>query len=280
MIKANFHTHCTLCDGKSTAEEMVAAAIERDFTALGMSCHGDTFFDPEYRLDLPGYFAAMRNLRERLRGDSFPGGAGLELFIGLEQDNLALMDGTEEAEYIIGSTHYMKAGDEYLSVDNTEEELRRLCEEYYGGDYYALSRAYYDLVSRIVDRTDCTFIGPYDLVVRFNDSMRFLDESDPRYLGPALEVMEALVRRDRPFEINTGAFARGRKREMYPNAYLLRKLREFGGEIVISSDAHEAALLDGGFDEAVRQAVAAGFTHTNVLAREGGRLVWRQTALK
>ena len=67
---------------------------------------------------------------------------------------------------------------------------------------------------------------------------------------------------------------------MYPNAFLLRKLREFGGEIVISSDAHEAALLDGGFDEAVRQALAAGFTHTNVLAREGGRLVWRQVALK
>ncbi len=274
-ILANFHTHCTMCDGKSTAEEMILAAIGKGFHTLGMSCHGDTFFDPEYRLDLPGYFAEMKRLREVY-------GSRLEILAGLEQDNLARMDGTEEAEYLIGSTHYLKAGEEYLSVDNTEEEMRRLAEEYFGGDYYRLSRAYYDLVSQVVDRTDCAIIGHYDLVVRFNDSMRFLDEEVPLYWKPALEVMEALVKRGRPFEINTGAYARGRKKDLYPNPFLLRKLREFGGEIVISSDAHEAGLLDGGFDEAVWQAVRAGFTHTNLLVRGTGGTgapEWRQAPL-
>ena len=31
MITTNFHTHTVFCDGKSTPEEMVLAAIEKNF---------------------------------------------------------------------------------------------------------------------------------------------------------------------------------------------------------------------------------------------------------
>ena len=39
MIKANFHTHTTYCDGKNTPEEMVQAAIALGMTAIGFSGH-------------------------------------------------------------------------------------------------------------------------------------------------------------------------------------------------------------------------------------------------
>ena len=39
MIKENFHTHTTFCDGSHSAEEMVLSAIEKGFTALGFSGH-------------------------------------------------------------------------------------------------------------------------------------------------------------------------------------------------------------------------------------------------
>ena len=39
MIKTSFHTHTTFCDGKNTPEEMVVAAIEKGFVALGFSTH-------------------------------------------------------------------------------------------------------------------------------------------------------------------------------------------------------------------------------------------------
>ena len=73
-----------------------------------------------------------------------------------------------------------------------------------------------------------------------------------------------------PFEINCGAVNLGRKKELYPRPELLRHLHELGGEILISADAHQKELLDGGFEEAMEVARWAGFTHTNLLVREAG----------
>lgn len=45
MELKNFHTHTTYCDGKNTAEEMILAAINQGFTALGFSGHSHTSID-------------------------------------------------------------------------------------------------------------------------------------------------------------------------------------------------------------------------------------------
>ena len=37
MLKANYHTHTVLCDGKNTAEEMVQRALDLGFKYLGFS---------------------------------------------------------------------------------------------------------------------------------------------------------------------------------------------------------------------------------------------------
>ena len=96
----------------------------------------------------------------------------------------------------------------------------------------------------------------------------------------ALEAMEHLVGQGMPFEINCGAHNRGRKAELYPRRSLLRALHDFGGEILISSDAHQAACLNGSFDVAVERARACGFTHVNVLAHDvAGNVEMRQLAL-
>lgn len=40
MLKADFHTHTTYCDGKNTPAEMVKAAYDMGFTDFGISGHG------------------------------------------------------------------------------------------------------------------------------------------------------------------------------------------------------------------------------------------------
>ena len=40
MLKTNYHTHSTFCDGKDTPEEMVKTAIEKGFDVIGFSGHG------------------------------------------------------------------------------------------------------------------------------------------------------------------------------------------------------------------------------------------------
>ena len=229
--------------------------------------------------------------------------------------------GTLGAEYTIGSTHFVpvpgssvwstpaafgthREGSEnwdLIGVDGDIGMLHDQCRQYYGGDFYALSADYYRFEAMVATRLHPTFIGHFDLITRFNDLSRadgghFLDEMSERYLLPARRAMEALVPYGLPFEINCGAVNRGRKRELYPRPELLRHLHALGGEILISADAHQKELLDGGFEEAMELARWAGFTHTNLLVRAvgaddasrpakntkpdaGGTLYWRTAAL-
>lgn len=286
-IRGNFHTHTTFCDGKNTAEEMAEQAAVLGFTHLGYSGH----MDPDIRMDLAAYDAEIRRLQEKYRaGSEHP---GMDILRGVELDVLYVpRDEAEERllrgmDYLIGSTHFIDApsGGRQGSVDDTRERLETFCREEFGGDYYRLSRAYYETEAGVFTCIRKQFDGPFfvghfDLVTRFNDELHFLEESDPRYYGPALEVMDYLVSRDIPFEINCGAVNRGRKAELYPNRFLLRHLRRMGGQILINSDAHQRELLDGGFETAVRTAAECGFTHTNILEHNGaGAVTWRQVPL-
>ena len=269
-LRANYHTHTTLCDGKNTPREMAEEAVRLGFTHLGYSGH----MDADIHMDWETYRAEIARLREEYRGR-------LEILCGVELDTLYDPDCAPGAEYIIGSTHFLDVPSERpLSVDASPEDLRTLAKEFFGGDWLRLAKAYYGLEATVYDRTRCTFVGHFDLVTRFNDDLRVIDEDSPAYLGPALEAMERLVRQGLPFEINCGAVNRGRKKELYPNRRLLKALRGFGGEIVISSDAHEKGLLNGAFGAAVAAAVECGFTHTNILTGGGDRPVcWEQLAL-
>lgn len=270
-ILANYHTHTVLCDGKNTPLEMAQRAAELGFTHLGFSGH----MDPDIHMEIQEYYRQIGLLKEQFKGK-------LDILMGVELDALYDPDCAPQAEYIIGSTHFLDVDSEIpMSVDNSEEMLAALCHEFYADDYYAMSKAYYELEATVYDRLHCTFVGHFDLITRFNDSLHFLDETDPRYYMPALEAMEHLVKQDVPFELNTGAVYRGRKKEFYPNNFLLKKLREFGGEIFISSDAHQREHLNGCFDEAARAALLCGFDHYNILEHDGtGKVVMREVPLR
>ena len=265
-IRANYHTHTVFCDGTNTAEEMVCQAIALGFEHLGFSGHIDDFAE----VDKEKYFPEIKRLEAKY-------GDRIEILHGIELDNLRKPEEAAGAEYIIGSTHYLNVpavDGKPVSVDGHAENVKFLADEYFGGDYYKLSAAYYDFEAQVYDRLHPTFIGHFDLITRFNDlppqqGGHFLDEGDPRYIKPALEAMEYLVSRGMPFEINCGAINRKRKLEPYPAPRLLRALHDFGGEILISSDAHQKELLDGCFDIAVERARAAGFKHINILTRDG-----------
>ncbi len=269
-LRANFHSHTTFCDGSATAEQMVRAALERGFTQLGFSGH----MDPDVHMDWPAYVTEVRRLQAEYADR-------IDILLGVELDSVYDPACCPGAEYVIGSTHFLDVETpEPMSVDSSEEHLRALCREHFGGDWLALCRSYYELEAQVYDRTHCDFVGHFDLVTRFNDSMRFVDETSPAYLAPALEAMERLVNQGVPFEINCGAVNRGRKAEPYPRHELLRALHDFGGEIIISADAHQPELLDGGFDVALRSAADCGFTHVNILAHDAaGQVEWRQLAL-
>lgn len=272
MLKADFHMHTNLCDGKNTPEEMVIAAIDIGLKHMGFSGH----FDPEngVHMDIKEYLKEIRRVKEKYKDR-------IDILLGGEIDCLYPEPEIErELEYVIGSTHSALYNGNVIPVDDTEEKLDNACKEYFGGDYLKLAREYYRTEAGIADKIHPDFIGHFDLVTRFNDSMHFLDESNPAYVKYALEAMEYLVKKDIPFEINCGAYNRKRKKDLYPNIIFLRALHDLGGRIVINSDAHETGKITGGFEKAVENAVSCGFTHTGILIHnEKGSVEWKELAL-
>lgn len=267
MLLGDFHTHSTLDDGKSTLEEMAAAAYDLGLTHFGFSGHSFEEYGQDFCLpqkNVPIYLETARKLQEAYRGR-------MEVFVGMELDYFGENPGG--LDYVIGSVHCVKQGDAACYVDESSQASQRAVDEYFGGDWYRYTDAYYDLVADLPRKTGCQWIGHFDLVTKFNEQAHTIDEDSPRYLRRALEVMEYLVKQEVAFEVNTGAIARGYRTTPYPGNALLRQLKEFGGEIIVNSDCHYAPQLCFGFDQAAELAQAAGFTHTNLWTRDGLRPV-------
>ena len=52
MVKRDFHMHTTFCDGKSSAEEMVLAAIAKGLDVMGFSGHAYTSLDTTWCMSI------------------------------------------------------------------------------------------------------------------------------------------------------------------------------------------------------------------------------------
>lgn len=256
LLRTNYHTHSTLCDGMSTLRENVEYALKLHFSHLGFSGH----MDADIHMDLGKYVREVRKLRKEYKGR-------ISILCGIELDTLYDASCARGLDYIIGSTHFLDVPyEKLLSVDDTVEDLVLLCNEFFGGDYIKLCKAYFELAATTYDKLHCTFIGHFDLVTKFNDFLHFADEESKRYLGPAYDAIEYLIHEGVPFELNTREVHRGK---IYPGKNMLKRIRELGGEIIISSDAHHAIELNKGFFMAIRIAKECGFDHTNILKMDG-----------
>jgi histidinol-phosphatase (PHP family) len=81
--------------------------------------------------------------------------------------------------------------------------------------------------------------------------------------------MEAILEHNRIFEVNTGAMYRYNKSEPYPSKNLLMELKKRGGEVLLTSDSHDAASLCYAFDEMRDVLKSCGFTYQKRLTKNG-----------
>ena len=244
MITKDLHAHTTYCDGANSPEEMVKAAIDKGLTTFGLSGHSYTFFDTSYcmqREDIPRYIAEVNYLKAAYYDR-------IHVLCGVEQDYYSDYP-TDEFDYVIGSVHYLKLGEEYVPVDESADILRSAADRYFSGDMIALCEEYYRTVAYVANKTGCDIIGHFDLISKFNEREHLFDESDPRYVAAWKAAADELLKADVPFEINTGAISRGYRTAPYPNADMIAYIKTNGGRFVLSSDAHTADAIAYGFEE-------------------------------
>lgn len=243
MILTDFHTHTYICDGKNTAEEMVNAALSMGLEKIGFSGHSFTPFDRDYSMSEEGtvkYFEEINALKEKYK-DKIQILCGIELDLLSEEPKLPF-------DYRIGSVHYLKLGDEIITVDAGKEILIKAADKHFGGDMLSLAEEYYRCVAEFKNR-DIDIIGHIDLITKLNKDNCLFDPDCPRYKNAALNACDALLPKNIPFEINTGAISRGYQDSPYPADFILEHIKEKGGSVIFSSDAHHKDNLCFQFDK-------------------------------
>ncbi len=251
MKRGNLHTHSIYCDGKSSLEETVKAAIEKGFSYLGFSGHGHTTFDDSYCMSKENeekYFKEINFLKEKYKDK-------IQILCGIERDLFS--DYFEHNyDYEIASVHYIRCGEKLFDVDNTAQIQNQCIKEYFDNDPYAYAEEYYRLVSQL--RGD--IIGHFDLLTKFDRNNEIFSPKEERYKKAALGALETLLEKDAVFEVNTGAMSRGYKDAPYPDIWILEEIKKRGGRVIITSDCHDAKHLDYAFEETEKLLSDIGFT--------------------
>lgn len=253
MAYSTFHNHTSFCDGKSTAEEMVQAAVAAGCPSFGFSGHSYTWFDESYcmsKTNTEAYRQEIARLKTAYTGR-------IRILCGVEQDYCSDAS-TDGYDFVIGSVHYVRKNGHYLPVDNSKEELLRGVNAQYGGDILSFCEDYYRQMADVQRKTGCTFLGHFDLVTKFNEGGALFSEEDPRYRRAALGAVDALCKQGAVFEVNTGAMAKGYRTVPYPARFLLEHIRDGGCKVILNADCHDREQLLFGLEDAKRLAMDMG----------------------
>lgn len=248
------HVHSQFCDGKSTAEEMVLSAIERQFVSLGISSHAVQEFDQFYAISPESeqdYIAEIKRLQEKYQGQ-------IRLWLGTERDALSIAD-RRKYEYVIGSLHYLEKGGQRFPVDGDEALIHSVIQSAYQGDGDAMAVEYYEALGTYIAEYKPDIIGHFDLVVKYSRQGQLFDPNSPRVVRAAKGTMEKALKGCRVLEVNTGAAARSPVGGIYPSPLLLRHWRELGGDVILASDCHDAKNIAFGYEEGLRLIRDAGY---------------------
>lgn len=262
MIKSNFHTHTIYCDGKDTPEEMINEAIDRGFIALGFSGHSYSEMDKTFAMspeNAAKYRQEINFLKDKYK-DS------IKIYCGIEQDYYSNMPITG-CDYVIGSVHNVKKDLGYIVVDDNPKSLEMNLENFYGGNFDDFAEDYFSLLADVVNKTSADVIGHFDLLLKNSEYLGY--KPTARFLFLAEHAVKSLCKFSRPFEINTGAMARGYRTIPYPISEILSMIKAYGGKIVFSSDCHDKNYLEYAFDIAEQLAKQAGFTEHGIITENG-----------
>jgi len=260
MITQNLHMHSTWDDGKCSVEEMVFASKEAGLCSVGVSVHCPMPFANEWECPeekLPDYRAEVLRVKEKYAGI-------IDVYLGIEWDTSAKDIDLSSYDYVIGSAHMLPlAGNP--SVDESAEATARTLATHFGGDTDAMAEMYFAELEKVALEPRAAIVGHFDLLTKFDESHHFFDENSLRYQRAAERAMEKLVKAGKIFEINTGAISRGYRSTPYPSAKWLKLLREMGGKVTVSADAHHTSGVTCAFDQAEKLVKETGFAEIWVL---------------
>ncbi len=237
----NYHTHTSFCDGENTPEEVVLYAIEKGFSSIGFSGHGNTPFDLRYCMkDTDGYIKELSRLKEKY-------GKQIEIYCGVEEDAFSYVK-RENFDYIIGSSHYLCVDEKYYPIDSGVDYFKK-CLEVFDNDPLRLAENYFSTFVDYILKRKPDIVGHFDIITKYDEVDTSLFLNNTEYLKLAEKYISKAAEADVIFEINSGAISRGIRKTPYLSENLLYILKSKNGKVMLSSDCHSLDTLNFHFEE-------------------------------
>jgi len=281
---SSMHTHTHFCDGQDDVETMCRAAYEKNLYAIGFSAHSPVFKQTGVKSDwnlkeekLDEYVSEVLAAKKRWQGR-------LAVFLGLEADYIkglrSPLDSDIKAinpDFLIGSVHYIfpDNGAQPFTVDGPPEEFENGVRDGFNGDTRKLMHCYYDAVLQMTEAGGFDILAHADLIKKNSQDKNYWDENEE--LDRQKEVACAVSRAQITAEVNTGGINRGKIRDVYPSIPFLHFFREHNVPIIITSDAHCAAHINGNYDVALKALIYAGFSeHMIFIGKNNEKTMWQK----
>lgn len=257
------HTHTHYCDGKDAPEAMVQKAIELGFVSLGFSGHGPSPLD-DFAMDdesVQSYRTEIQQLQKKYEGQ-------LEILLGIEHDALSPYP-ADAYEYIIDSVHNIWKDGMLCVADLSIAHTQEIIQNAFDGDPYAYAKAYFEACAACYEHSPAQIAGHIDLLTKFNEQFPLFDETDPRFLKPALEAVNSALDHGLILEVNSGAISRGYRTTPYPSNEILKHILQRGAQVIVTSDCHDCNHLTCHYDEIAENLKTLGFRSTLRLRKHG-----------
>lgn len=249
---SDFHIHTSFsADSTTPPKEQIEAAIRSGMEEICITDHHDygtrAMTSRDYTLNIPVYLDAVRTLAESYRS-KIRVNTGIELGLMLrEKDYLTGLSETIQADYVIGSSHFIDGFDVYDR-------------NYYAGrsEHDSYLRYFESTLARI-QAMDCfDSLGHLDYIIRYgpdkNTNYRPAD-----YMDVIDEILHVLIQKGKALECNTAGFKYGLGHP-HPYEEILSRYHEIGGELLtVGSDGHRPHEVGGCFEQTGEILKACGF---------------------
>ncbi len=257
-IKTNYHSHNTFCDGKSTMEEMVLAAIDKQFTHFGISSHAPMPQNPYFALkneEFSAYNQEFLRLKDQYKNK-------IRLYLGLEMDFVSgfvesiktKAQNEYKLDYFIGSVH---------QVANPEFEIKSINDIYntwfidgskqetydeglkmiFDGDIRKAVECFYTSQMEMIKQNRPDVLGHADKIVMHNQNRHFT-EQETWYKDLVVALWDTVIQYNTIVEVNTRGIYRKRHNDFYPSSYWVKYLVQKNVPLIISTDCHKKEEVD------------------------------------
>ena len=247
----HLHTNYSV-DSKEPPENVIHAAIRKGMKEICITDHKDFDFGPAWSLDLPAYYKGITELKEKYAGQ-IDVHFGVEVGLNPDYDSeMREFLASYPFEYVIGSIHSVAGDDPYYR------------ERYDMDDRQFLKLYFNELHKRISCAEGIDVLGHFDYTVRYaRYGSRYYDPAD--YAEAIEEILKVIIRKEIALELNTAGLRKGAG-FVHPHPYILDRFKELGGKwISVGSDAHAAADVGAGFEDALQIMKEYGYDERNII---------------